>query len=141
MINKIFALPVNETISPVISRRQLDDLELIVIDHPQVKASVALQGIFDRIGKWRFQPSLFGIESGEFHHPSVYDSFQIATISSSCHGIHKLVKVLTCRDNQPLHSFERSTDNMILTLHFFSVRFIHTPVDITVETAAQREQK
>ncbi len=31
MINKIFALPVNETISPVISRRQLDDLELIVI--------------------------------------------------------------------------------------------------------------
>ena len=32
MINKIFALPVNETISPVISRRQLDDLELIVID-------------------------------------------------------------------------------------------------------------
>ncbi len=28
MINKIFALPVNETISPVISRRQLDDLEL-----------------------------------------------------------------------------------------------------------------
>ena len=34
----------NETISPVISRRQLDDLELIVIDHPQVKASVALQG-------------------------------------------------------------------------------------------------
>ncbi len=40
MINKIFALPVNETISPVISRRQLDDLELIVIDHPQVKASV-----------------------------------------------------------------------------------------------------
>lgn len=44
MINKIFALPVNETISPVISRRQLDDTELIVIDHPQVKASVALQG-------------------------------------------------------------------------------------------------
>lgn len=44
MINKIFALPVNETISPVISRRQLDDLELIVIDHPQVKASVALRG-------------------------------------------------------------------------------------------------
>lgn len=44
MINKIFALPLNETISPVISRRQHDDLELIVIDHPQVKASVALQG-------------------------------------------------------------------------------------------------
>ena len=63
MINKIFALPVNETISPVISRRQLDDLELIVIDHPQVKASVAVsythldvykrqaQGIIDGLRK------------------------------------------------------------------------------------------
>ena len=29
MINKIFALPVNETISPVISRRQLDDLSTL----------------------------------------------------------------------------------------------------------------
>ncbi|MDU5454363.1 D-hexose-6-phosphate mutarotase [Pseudescherichia vulneris] len=44
MINKIFALPVVENITPVISRRQLDELELIVIDHPQVKASFALQG-------------------------------------------------------------------------------------------------
>jgi glucose-6-phosphate 1-epimerase len=43
MINKIFALPVNEQFPPV-SRRQLDDLELIVIDHPQVKASVAAGG-------------------------------------------------------------------------------------------------
>jgi glucose-6-phosphate 1-epimerase len=34
MINKIFALPVIEQLSPVFSRRQLDDLELIVIDHP-----------------------------------------------------------------------------------------------------------
>ena len=44
MINKIFALPVIEQLTPVPSRRQLDDLELIVVDHPQVKASVALQG-------------------------------------------------------------------------------------------------
>ncbi len=43
MINKIFALPVNETISPVISVASWTT-ELIVIDHPQVKASVALQG-------------------------------------------------------------------------------------------------
>ncbi len=44
MINKIFALPVIEQLTPVLSRRQLDDLELIVVDHPQVKASVAFQG-------------------------------------------------------------------------------------------------
>lgn len=44
MINKIFALPVVEHLTPVLSRRQLDDLELIVVDHPQVKASFALQG-------------------------------------------------------------------------------------------------
>ena len=44
MINKIFALPVIEQLTPVLSRRQLDDLELIVVGHPQVKASVALQG-------------------------------------------------------------------------------------------------
>lgn len=44
MINKIFALPVVEQLTPVLSRRQLDDLELIVVDHPQAKASFALQG-------------------------------------------------------------------------------------------------
>ncbi|WP_312269683.1 D-hexose-6-phosphate mutarotase [Pseudescherichia sp.] len=44
MINKIFALPVVEHLTPVISRRQLDELEVLVIDHPQVKASFALQG-------------------------------------------------------------------------------------------------
>ena len=44
MINKIFALPVIEQITPVLSRRQLDELEVIVVDHPQVKASFALQG-------------------------------------------------------------------------------------------------
>ena len=44
MINKIFALPVIEQITPVLSRRQLDELEILVVDHPQVKASFALQG-------------------------------------------------------------------------------------------------
>ena len=40
MINRIFALPVIEQISPVLSRRKLDELDLIVVDHPQVKASL-----------------------------------------------------------------------------------------------------
>ena len=44
MINKIFALPVIEQITPVLSQRQLDELDVIVVDHPQVKASFALQG-------------------------------------------------------------------------------------------------
>lgn len=42
MIKKIFALPVIEQISPVLSRSKLDELDLIVVDHPQVKASFAL---------------------------------------------------------------------------------------------------
>lgn len=44
MINKIFALPVVEQLTPVLSRRQMDELDVIVVEHPQVKASVALQG-------------------------------------------------------------------------------------------------
>lgn len=44
MINKIFALPVVEQISSALSRRLMDELDVIVIDHPQVKASFALQG-------------------------------------------------------------------------------------------------
>lgn len=44
MINKIFALPVIEQITPAISRRQLDELEVIVVESPQVRAAVALQG-------------------------------------------------------------------------------------------------
>lgn len=44
MINTIFALPVIEQLTPVLSRRQLDELELIVVDHPKVKASLAFQG-------------------------------------------------------------------------------------------------
>jgi glucose-6-phosphate 1-epimerase len=44
MINKIFALPVVEQITSALSRRLMDELDVIVIDHPQVKASFALQG-------------------------------------------------------------------------------------------------
>lgn len=44
MINKIFALPVLEQLTPALSRRQLDELELIVIEHPRFNASIALQG-------------------------------------------------------------------------------------------------
>ena len=44
MISKIFALPVVEQLTPVLSRRQMDELDVIVVEHPQVKASVALQG-------------------------------------------------------------------------------------------------
>ena len=37
--------PVSYThLTPVLSRRQLDELEVLVVDHPQVKASFALQG-------------------------------------------------------------------------------------------------
>ena len=34
MIKKIFALPVIEQISPVLSRRKLDELDLIVVEKP-----------------------------------------------------------------------------------------------------------
>lgn len=44
MINTIFALPVLEQLTPVLSRRQLDELDLIVVDHPKVKASLSFQG-------------------------------------------------------------------------------------------------
>ncbi|MFE4109781.1 D-hexose-6-phosphate mutarotase [Kosakonia sp. YIM B13611] len=44
MINKIFALPVVEQITPTLSLRKMDELDVIVVDHPQVKGSFALQG-------------------------------------------------------------------------------------------------
>ena len=44
MIKTIFALPVVAQLTPVLSRRQIDDVEVIVIEHPQVQASVALHG-------------------------------------------------------------------------------------------------
>ncbi len=45
MINKIFALPVVEQLTPVLSRRQIDGADVIVVDHPRVKASVALNAL------------------------------------------------------------------------------------------------
>lgn len=44
MIDKLFALPAREHITSAISVRQQDQLEIIIVDHPQVKASIALQG-------------------------------------------------------------------------------------------------
>jgi D-hexose-6-phosphate mutarotase len=44
MINKIFALPVVEQLTPVLSLRQIDGADIVVVDHPRVKASVALNG-------------------------------------------------------------------------------------------------
>lgn len=44
MIDTIFSLPVVEQLTPVLSRRRMDELDVIVVDHPQVKASLALQG-------------------------------------------------------------------------------------------------
>ncbi|ELY2735373.1 D-hexose-6-phosphate mutarotase [Cronobacter dublinensis] len=44
MINTIFALPVSEQLTPYLSRRQHDELDIVVVDHPQVRAAVALQG-------------------------------------------------------------------------------------------------
>lgn len=44
MQDKIFSLPVIKQISPYISQRQLGELPVIVISHPQVRAAVTLQG-------------------------------------------------------------------------------------------------
>lgn len=44
MIATIFALPVNGQLTDTICRRRKGDLDIIVVDHPQVKASLALQG-------------------------------------------------------------------------------------------------
>ena len=44
MITKIFALPVIQQITPAISVRQQDQLDIIVIDHALVRAAIALQG-------------------------------------------------------------------------------------------------
>ena len=51
MINKIFALPVVEQLTPVLSRRQIDGADVIVVDHPRVKASVEIIN-FWKIGKF-----------------------------------------------------------------------------------------
>lgn len=44
MYDTLFALPVKEQLSSSVSLRQLDQLPVIVIDHPLVRAAVTLQG-------------------------------------------------------------------------------------------------
>ncbi|MEE3661497.1 D-hexose-6-phosphate mutarotase [Brenneria sp. g21c3] len=44
MNDKIFKLPITKQITPTISQRQLEQLPAIVIEHPQVRAAIALQG-------------------------------------------------------------------------------------------------
>ncbi|MGB8665361.1 MAG: D-hexose-6-phosphate mutarotase [Serratia inhibens] len=44
MNEKIFTLPVTEQISPYISQRQLEELPVVVVSHPKVRAAIALQG-------------------------------------------------------------------------------------------------
>lgn len=41
---KIFTLPVTEQITPFISQRQLDELPVVVVTHPKVRAAITLQG-------------------------------------------------------------------------------------------------
>jgi len=41
---KIFTLPVTEQITPFISQRQLDELPVVVVSHPKVRAAITLQG-------------------------------------------------------------------------------------------------
>ncbi|MBN3253565.1 D-hexose-6-phosphate mutarotase [Pectobacterium brasiliense] len=44
MHNTMFSLPVTKQISATLTQRQLDQLPIIVVDHPEVRAAVALQG-------------------------------------------------------------------------------------------------
>ncbi|GAB2954110.1 D-hexose-6-phosphate mutarotase [Hafnia psychrotolerans] len=44
MTSKLFTLPVLKTITSVISQRQIDELPVLVIDHPKVRAAITLQG-------------------------------------------------------------------------------------------------
>lgn len=44
MPNTLFTLPVTEQITPYLSLRQQDELPVVVISHPKVRAAIALQG-------------------------------------------------------------------------------------------------
>ncbi|HCW97264.1 MAG TPA: D-hexose-6-phosphate mutarotase [Pantoea sp.] len=44
MQDKIFSLPVVKQITPYLSQRQLGDLPVIVVSHPQVRAAITFQG-------------------------------------------------------------------------------------------------
>ncbi|MBS0847555.1 D-hexose-6-phosphate mutarotase [Citrobacter sp. JGM124] len=68
MITKIFALPVIQQITPAISVRQQDQLEVIVIEHDKVHAAIALQGA--HLFAWQpegAQPVLWLSDNTLFH--------------------------------------------------------------------------
>lgn len=44
MNEKIFTLPVTKQITPFISQRQLDELPVVVVSHPKVRAAISFQG-------------------------------------------------------------------------------------------------
>lgn len=44
MTEKLFSLPIETQITPYLSQRNMGDLPLLVINHPKVRAAVALQG-------------------------------------------------------------------------------------------------
>ncbi|AHF76867.1 Aldose 1-epimerase [Sodalis praecaptivus] len=44
MSDSLFTLPVKQTLSPSLTLRQQDELPLVVVEHPQVRAAVTLQG-------------------------------------------------------------------------------------------------
>ncbi|MFC3395672.1 D-hexose-6-phosphate mutarotase [Brenneria rubrifaciens] len=44
MTDKIFNLPIIKQITPTISQRQLEQLPVIVVEHPRMRAAIALQG-------------------------------------------------------------------------------------------------
>lgn len=44
MTDKLYTLPIKDAITPIISLRQQDQLDIIVVDHPRVHAAIALQG-------------------------------------------------------------------------------------------------
>lgn len=44
MISRIFNQPIDEALSSALSIRRLDDLDVVVVDHSAVRASIALQG-------------------------------------------------------------------------------------------------
>ncbi|MFF7949029.1 D-hexose-6-phosphate mutarotase [Streptomyces griseorubiginosus] len=44
MLEKIFSLPIDEAIAEAVSRRHLDQMPLVVVDRPEGRAAVSLQG-------------------------------------------------------------------------------------------------
>ena len=96
--------------------------------------------VLDGVGEGGFEPSLLGVEGGEFHDPGVDDSLHVAAVGTASHGIHKLVEMLAGRDYKPLHALERCAHNVVLALHLVGVGLVHAAVDVVVEARRHREQ-